>query len=151
MTDSEQRCGHPKDDGEPCPTPIALCSSCGRCRSHCAYSEACDYSEEQVRAARSKGARARNAKARGDDPAGLEPDELPPLKDHDAAKSWLEVIGRAVTTGRLGNREAQAAIRAVHTWLNAEAEQVTREELDELRSAVERLQDEVGDGRLEVA
>lgn len=149
MTERD-RCGATKNNGGTCPNPIGLCPACGHCKAHCAYNPECKYTEEEVQEARQRGGRTQKRQASEGEPSGLDPDELPPLEDHDAAKLWLEVIGRAVATNRLGPREAQAAIRSVHTWLNAEAEQVTREEMKELRSAVERLQAEVGDGKLEV-
>ena len=74
---------------------------------------------------------------------GLEADELPPLKTHEDAQAWLETIGRAVATGRLSDRQAQAAIRAVSEWVKAEGERATAEVVDELRAEVERVRADV--------
>ena len=59
-------------------------------------------------------------KRRGMSP-GLAAEELPKLQSHEDAQAWLETIGRAVATGRLSDRQAQAAIRAVAEWVKAEA------------------------------
>ncbi len=47
--------------------------------------------------------------------------EPPELRTHEDAQNWLETIGRAVATGRLSDRQAQAAIRTVAEWVKAEA------------------------------
>ena len=47
--------------------------------------------------------------------AGLDPRDLPPLRTHDDAKAWIELIGRAVATRRLPHNEARTAIQAVET------------------------------------
>ena len=54
--------------------------------------------------------------------SGLDPDDLPALDGPRAASQWLEVIGRTVATGKLGHREAQAAVRALLDRLGADAE-----------------------------
>jgi hypothetical protein len=84
----------------------------------------------------------KNSQSRQAEPPGLDPDELPPLDSHDAAKTWLEIIGRAVTTGRLGDKAAQAAIRAVRNWLEAEADRLEREKIREMEEAIEELRDQ---------
>ena len=75
---------------------------------------------------------------------GLEPDELPELRTHEDAQNWLETIGRAVATGRLSDRQAQAAIRAVSEWVRAEGERQTSEVVNELRAEVDRVKGELG-------
>ena len=74
---------------------------------------------------------------------GLDPAELPELKSHADAQTWLEKIGRAVASGGLGDRQAQAAIRAVAEWVRAEGERQTSEVLIELREEIERVRSEV--------
>ena len=81
-------------------------------------------------------------------PTGLDTDELPALKSHADAQVWLEVIGRAVLTGRITDRIAQAAVKAVSEWIKAYGEQLTAVVLDELRGEVERLKSQVASGRL---
>jgi hypothetical protein len=71
---------------------------------------------------------------------GLETDELPSLETHDDAKRWLEVIGRAVATGRLSDRHAQAAVRAVAEWVRTEGEKTTAEVVAQLKADIEQLQ-----------
>ncbi len=44
---------------------------------------------------------------------GLDPDELTEIQTHEGAQNCLETIGRAVASGRLGDRHAQAVSRAV--------------------------------------
>ena len=63
------------------------------------------------------------------------------LESHQDAKRWLETIGRAVATGRLGDRAAQAAIKAVSEWVKAEGERVGAVEFEQLREDVEKLKD----------
>ena len=75
--------------------------------------------------------------------SGLDPNELPELKTHEDAQEWLETIGRAVATGRLSDRQAQAAIRAVAEWVKAEGERATAEVINELRSEVDRVKSEM--------
>lgn len=88
-----------------------------------------------------KGAASTAAKLRG---AGLAPSDLPHLDSHDAAKQWLETIGRAVATGQIPDRSAQAAIRAVEAWLKAEGDRLTVQVVEELKKEVDRLRSELG-------
>jgi hypothetical protein len=75
--------------------------------------------------------------------SGLEPEALGKLHNHQDAKRWLEVIGTAVVTRKLGNREAVAGIRAVEAWLKAEGERVTMDVVQELKDEVERLKNDL--------
>ena len=81
---------------------------------------------------------------------GLGPDELPELRSHQDAQSWLETIGRAVATGRLPDRQAQAAIRAVSEWVKAEGERATSEVLIELRGEIDRVKSEIASSSIKV-
>ena len=79
---------------------------------------------------------------------GLDPAELPELRTHEDAQSWLETLGRAVATGRLSDRQAQAAIRAVSEWVKAEGERATAEVVNELRSDLDRVKSEIASGSI---
>ena len=79
---------------------------------------------------------------------GLDADELPELRTHEDAQHWLETIGRAVATGRLSDRQAQAAIRAVAEWVRAEGERATAEVINELRSDLDRVKSEIASGSI---
>lgn len=79
---------------------------------------------------------------------GLEAEELPDLRTHEDAQAWLETIGRAVAIGRLSDRQAQAAIRAVSEWVKAEGERATAEVINELRSDLERVKSEIASGSI---
>lgn len=95
-----------------------------------------------------KGAEATARKLRGE---GIDPDALPPLDSHEAAQTWLEVIGRAVTARKLSHNEANAAIKAVSEWVKTHGERMTATVVQELRAEVERLKSRLdGRPRLEV-
>lgn len=74
---------------------------------------------------------------------GLDSESLPPLDDHEAARTWLGVIGRAVATGKIKDRDATAAIRAVEAWLKVRGEEITLSVVEELRAEVDRLKSEM--------
>ncbi len=79
---------------------------------------------------------------------GLGAEELPDLRTHEDAQAWLETIGRAVAVGRLSDRQAQAAIRAVAEWVKAEGERATAEVINELRSDLDRVKSEIASGSI---
>ena len=54
-------------------------------------------------------------------------------------KSVLEAIGRAVACGRLANRDAVAATKAVREWFRAHEAGTVTEQVTELRQKVEEL------------
>ncbi len=108
----EARCPATTKAGEPCGAPSSMLEpSTGLCPAHR------EGGTERLRLAGQKGAAASIAKWRGR--GGLAPDELPPLDGPEAAEQWLEAIGRAVATGRLGHNEAKAATGAIREWLRA--------------------------------
>jgi membrane-bound ClpP family serine protease len=72
---------------------------------------------------------------------------LPPLDSPKAAATWLEAIGRAVACGRLANRDAVAATKAVREWLRAHEAGALAEQVTELGRKVEELKK---GGQLEV-
>jgi hypothetical protein len=73
-------------------------------------------------------------KARG--PRGLDPGDLPALDTPEAAARWLDVVARAVATGRLGYREGVAIVRALDVFLKAHDHGVVSQEVAELRAAL---------------
>lgn len=128
------RCKHVKDDGTGCGSPEAFVDpGTGYCHAH--GPDAKEIMAERGR----KGAEVRNRSERG-----LDPEELPPLGSHSDAKRWLEAIGRAVATGRLGDRPAQAAIRAVSEWVSTLGEELVAEDVEALRDRLEALEGELG-------
>ncbi len=130
-----RRCTHVHADGRECGVPESFVDAdTGYCRSHGPGAA------ERMAAQGRKGAEATAKKLRG---VGLDPNELPSLRTHEDAQAWLETIGRAVATGRLSDRQAQAAIRAVSEWVRAEAERVTGVVVNELRSELDRVKAEI--------
>lgn len=130
------QCQAVKDNGEPCQaTPEFVDPETGFCPAHDPTRP-----NEMKERGRSGGLKSAEVRRKA---KGLHPDELPDLRTHEDAKIWLEVVGRAVSTGRLGDREAQAAIRAVSEWVKTAAEEATREVVDELKAEIDRLKDEV--------
>jgi len=82
------------------------------------------------------GRRGAKASRRG---SGLDAEALGALDDHSDAKRWLRLIGEAVITGRLSNRDAQAGVKAVEAWLKAHGESVVAKDVAELREALDGL------------
>jgi hypothetical protein len=60
-------------------------------------------------------------------------------ENHADAKRWLCLIGEAVVTGRLSNRDAQAGVKAVEAWMKATAEGSVAKDVAELREALDAL------------
>lgn len=94
--------------------------------------------QERMRELAKRAVRARQLQTEG-----LAPAELPPLEDHADAKLWLERLGRAVATGRLGERAAQASIRAVSEWVKAHEGELTAHVVDDVEAELERLKAEL--------
>lgn len=131
----EPRCTGTTASGSPCKAPANLLDpKTGFCPSHAPGAS------ERLSEFGRKGAR---ATARKHSKPGLDAQELGPLRTHEDAQSWLETIGRAVATGRLSDRQAQAAIRAVAEWVKAEGERATAEVINELRSEIDRVKAEI--------
>lgn len=93
---------------------------------------------------RMKAMAARAVKAREPQPDGLTPEELPELTDHASAKARLDLIGRAVLTGRIRDKVAHAATRAVSEWVKAHEGQLVSEDVEALRGRLEELERELG-------
>ena len=134
---SPRRCAGTRADGTPCQAPENLVDpDTGLCPSHSPGAP------ERLSEAGRKGAEATRRKHFT--PSALDPDDLPPLRDHDSAKLWLERIGRAVATGTLSDRSATAAIRAVSEWLKAHEGALVAEDVQALRDRLEALESELG-------
>ncbi len=109
--DDEIRCKALAKNGKRCKAPSRLVDpEVGLCLSHDPERRQ-QLSDAAQRGGRSRARRLRNP--------GLEDEELPPLDCPHAAAAWLEIVGRAVATGRLSNRDADAVTRAVKEWLRA--------------------------------
>jgi hypothetical protein len=65
---------------------------------------------------------------------GLGDEELPPLGSPQAAELWLEVVGRAVASGRLGHHEGRTITGAVREWLKARDVGEHADRLEELEA-----------------
>ena len=122
MVTARRTCGGTNAQGEPCRSPIVGLD--GFCPAHRSGGEA----EMRRRALRGGIASLRGK--------GLDPAELPPLRTHQDAAHWLEAIGRAVATGRLADRSATAAVRAVEAWGKAHSEGAVTADVEELREAL---------------
>ena len=123
-------CKHIKANGEPCRAPEHFVDASGYCHAH---------GEGASARMADRGRKGAEASAKRFRAIGLDPDDLPPLDGPRAASQWLEVIGRTVATGKLGHREAQAAVRAVEAWLKTNEAGAMSDELRELRSVLTEL------------
>ncbi len=121
--------------GKPCRSPEHMVAESGFCHAHGPAAR------ERMADRGRKGALSLRRKVKG---SGLTEDDLGALEAHEDAKRWLETIGRAVATGRLGDRAAQAAIKAVSEWVRTEGERVGAVEFEALRQDVEKLKDLYG-------
>lgn len=136
MSTEKRSCQGTTDEGDPCGAPEGLVDpETGFCPAHGPGGRS-----EMSR----RGTRGAYASHKG----GLKDQELPKLEDHEDAKRWLELIGRAVATKRLSDRRAQAAIRAVEAWMKAEAEQLGAEAIEGLQERLSELEDEVAGANL---
>lgn len=75
---------------------------------------------------------------------GFDFDDLPKLKNYEDAKERLDLISRAVMSGRLDDKAANAAIRAVSEWVKTESESATAFVVKELTKEIERLKKQLG-------
>ena len=125
------RCKARKADGSPCMAPPSLVNpATGLCTSHA------EGAAERLRASGRRGAQVTARRFKG---KGIRPEELGPLETHSDAKRWLRLIGEAVVTGRLSNRDAQAGVKAIEAWLKAHGESVVAKDVAELREALDAL------------
>lgn len=126
----EERCGHPREDEDPCASSIGLCDDCGRCWQHCAHVD-----EHRRQEARRRGGQSRARQRKTYDGVDA-PWKLKTVHD---AKDWLERIGRLVLQNEISAKQAHSACRAVECWLDAEKDAVAMDELEELREKVDAL------------
>ena len=129
-------CKHEYDDGRACKSPF-VDQETGYCGNHGPGA-----SERMAERGR-KGAEATARKWKG---RALSPDDLPPLDSPQTAALWLDRVGRAVATGRLGHREATAVVRAVEAFLRAHDAGAVTGDIERLRSALEEWT-KTGDNR----
>lgn len=122
---SEATCRGTRDDGNPCESPFV--GEDGFCTAHRPGGR-----EELVERGR-RGAKATARKLRG---SALTADDLPPLRNHAAAETWTDRIGRAAAIGHLSPNAANAALRAVREWREAHEAGRVSERLEELTAAL---------------
>ncbi len=125
MTRKRRACAGTNAAGRPCRSPVV--GSDGFCPAHRPGG-----SSEMRRRALKGAIASRRAK-------GLAPDELPALDSPQAAERWLEEVGRAVSTGRLGHQEGRAIVGAVQQWLKAHEAGHVAERLEELAGRLDEL------------
>jgi hypothetical protein len=125
------RCKARRADGGPYGAPESLVDPLTRlCPSHV------EGASERLSRIGRRGAEATHRRFKG---KGLGSNELGPLENHGDAKRWLRLIGEAVVTGRLSNRDAQAGVKAVEAWLKAHSEGAVAKDVAELREALDAL------------
>jgi len=129
---NRERCAGRRADGEACESPFV--GQDGYCDAHSPTRGGRD--EMQRRGL--MGALASRK------PGGLDPDEIEELETHADVRQRLDLICRAVLTGRLRDGQAQAAIRACEAWIRARGEEVTMEVVGDLRRQVEDLKAQLG-------
>lgn len=125
---SELTCEYVKDNGEPCGAPASLVDPETRlCWTHS------EEGREKIREAASKGGQATARRLKG---KALDEEELPPLDSPQAAERWLEAVGRAVATGKLGHNEGRTVVKAVREFLRAHDAGQVSERLDRIMDAL---------------
>ena len=137
MTD-DRTCDGTNASGDPCGAPPELVDAqTGFCPAHSPEGH------DRMREIASRGGRA--AAAQGRD--RLHPDDLDELESFDDAKARLDLISRAVLTGQIETKVANAAIRSVREWVRAEGERAAAEDLEALREELERVKEEMDSAR----
>lgn len=141
-TDDDQQyqsCQATKDNGEPCGVPGRFVDQeTGYCQAHGEGG-----SERMSELGAKGGSKSSLESLKGRLSDTLDLGELPELETHRDAEIWLEILGRTVATGRLEERRCQAAIRAVQSWIDARAERLTAERLEELEAKLEAVTEEL--------
>lgn len=127
------RCTATNKDGEQCQVEGHLVDpETGLCATHA--------DPERFREVQRKGGKAvQESWAR----KGLDDDELPPLDSYAAAKAWLELVGRAVATGRLKDRDGSVIVRSVQEWTRAHGDELTSQVVSKLKARIEELESEL--------
>lgn len=116
-------------EGDPCESPVV--DENGWCPAH-----GPDGSEKMSEIGR-KGAESTAKKLKAD---GLEASDLPDLDHPRDAERLLEVVARAVATGRLAHNEGKAIARLVREWLRAR-------DAGEVEARVEALEQKIAAAR----
>lgn len=128
MSTFELRCSATNAKGEPCGAPPSMIDpETGLCPAHQ------EGARERLRAAGRKGGEQLRKRLRGD---GLTDEDLPRLDSPQAAERWLEAVGRAVATGRLGHNEGRTVVKAVREFLRAHEAGAVSERLESLLDAL---------------
>lgn len=128
----KRRCSATRDDGEPCGAPPTFVDpDTGLCPSHDPEKR------EAIQAAAQRSAQDRGGNE-------LTEEELPPLESHGDAKARLELISTAVLTGRISDKVAHAATRAVREWVRTHEGELVSQDVEALRERLEELEGELG-------
>lgn len=141
MSGGERRCRATRDDGSPCGAPSQFVDpETGLCPAHR------EGGRETMRERAQRGAEARHGKGakNAPEPEALTEEELPPLESHGDAKARLELISTAVLTGRISDKVAHAATRAVREWVRTHEGELVSQDVEALRSRLEELEGELG-------
>lgn len=136
-----ETCTAIKADGERCQVEFGLKED-GKCLYHSAYTA------DTLREGQRAGGRATAEKHRR---TGLEESELPQLVTHADAKARLDLISRAVATGRLDKGDAASAINGVKVWLVAMADEVSAKVVNDLERALAAKEKELDELRRRLA
>lgn len=127
----ERSCTAKNAAGEPCGAPSNVVDPrTGLCPAHDPDKR------EKVRDAARKGGQ---AKARKDRATGVDTSGRWKLDSYDAAERWLDLILRAVLSGRITHSQARSAVRAVEAWMKAREQGEEAERLEELEEKVAAL------------
>lgn len=132
MTDEQQTCRGVRDDGQPCEQSEMLDED-GLCPAHR------EGARERLREAGRRGGEATARRHRSEEDT-LESEELGQLESHSDAKARLDLICRAVLTGRIGRERADPSIRAIREWVSAHQAEVADEKLAELERRLAEIE-----------
>ena len=124
-------CKGVKADGTPCGIDPRFVDETGYCAAHNPEKGSAWMSE--------LGKRGKQAQMADD---GVSESELGALDTVEDAQRWLQVVGAAVATGRLSDRRAQAAVRAVSEWVKAHESGRDAAMYAELQKKLERVKAE---------
>lgn len=113
------KCKATKDDGTPC-----------RALEHLVDETT------QLCPAHSKGGRQRMSKRARSRKGTL---ELPPLTSHEAASESLDLIARAVASGRISNQKGATLGRLVESWLKSEGARMVADDVERQNATIKAL------------
>jgi len=129
---NEHKCRARRKDGSACTAPANLIGDDGFCWAHSPGNR------QALLEAAEKGGAA-TAKRLQRNQGGIDPAELGDNETVEDVRRWVRVIGQAVASGRLGHKEATAALRACEVSAKM-VQTATREELADLRAAIRRAE-----------